>query len=221
MKYIFNKILLLCAGLVVVACNTDIEPASQNPATRTIKVRTAATRTTIQYEGSDVSHLVWQDGDMVAYCTDSENDTFRTATVTSNEFDAEIPENAGKIVVIYPVSGNEGKTLVQASAALAQEIQCNIDTTFDGSLLPMMAMADVPQSDVVDVEYDCLASVIRFRILPADSTEESVESLKEVTLSANEDFIGTFGTGADGNIAFSGTDNSVTTSRRMHPITTT
>lgn len=204
MKTTLYKIGILLGLSAMAACSAEksLMPDSETY-TRTVTVTASATRTTIEYEGSDVSHLVWCDGDEVAYCTEVNSDTFKKAVVTANAFSAEIPVSAKNIVVIWPAGDNVGKTLSQASAELASETTCNIDEDFDGTLLPMIALSDVPSDkDNIDVEYRCLASVIRFTVFPADT--DDVESLQKITISANENIVGTFAMGLDGYPAFNG-----------------
>ncbi|MBQ8838648.1 MAG: hypothetical protein IJ005_04940 [Bacteroidales bacterium] len=204
--------ILLSAALFAAGCATEISNDVQSDVqTRTLTIRSTETRTTIEYEGSDVSHLVWCDGDEVAYCTDAASDTFKTAPVTSNSFKAEVPDAAQTIIVIYPAGDNAGKTLAQASASLASETEHNADTTFDGSLLPMMAVAPIPEdTDEVNVVYECLASIIRFTVYPSSDEEgDAVESIKRVTLSANESMTGTFSMGLSGSLDFTGSGKSV------------
>lgn len=204
MKTTLYRIGILLGLSAMAACSAEknLKPESE-PQTRTVTVTAAATKTTIEYEGSDVSHLVWCDGDEVAYCTEVNSDTFKKAVVTSNAFKAEIPSSAQNIVVIWPAGNNEGKTLAQASSELASETTCNIDEDFDGALLPMMAVASVPSdSDNIDVEYNCLASVIRFTVYPANT--DAAESLMKITVSANESMVGTYAMSHDGYLAFNG-----------------
>ncbi|MBQ5748151.1 MAG: hypothetical protein IIV83_05060, partial [Bacteroidales bacterium] len=118
--YVFVKIavLALIAGFAA-SCNKSDNYRVPAEDMRVITVGTAATRTTIGYEGSDVSHLEWVDGDQVAYVTDASGDVFKVAEVNSNLFTAEIPAASEKIYVIYPVGENEGKSLAQVNASLA------------------------------------------------------------------------------------------------------
>lgn len=160
------------------------------PSTRTITVTTASTRTTISYEGSDVSHLVWVDGDKVAYVTDAPGDVFKTAEVVSNKFSAEIPTSAENIYVIYPVGSNEGCTLPEVTARLACEPVQVATEPFNGELLPMMAQAPVPAGNNVDVSYESMASVLRFTIKADESRETEV--LKSLSIYAAEYLAGKY-----------------------------
>lgn len=207
-----KKHILIYAALLAAACSTETNDMVQpdvNP-TRTLTVTAVDTRTTIGYEGSDVSHLVWCDGDEVAYCTDAASDVFKTAEVKSNAFKAEVPSNASSIVVIYPAGDNAGKSLVQASASLYPEIEQDLDSTFNGALLPMLAVSPIPaNTNNVNVEYECLASVIRFTVLPSSDDESVMESLQSVTLTAAEDLTGTYAMGPSGSLEFTGSGKSV------------
>ena len=188
--YVFVKIavLALIAGFAA-SCNKSDNYTLPAEDMRVITVGTAATRTTIGYEGSDVSHLEWVDGDKVAYVTDAPGDVFKVAEVNSNLFTAEIPAASENIYVIYPVGENEGKSLAQVRASLASEIVQIADEDFNGELLPMYAVAPVPTNDRVDVVYECMASVLRFTVF-GEGFE--TETLKSVTLSAAEPLVGDF-----------------------------
>ncbi len=191
MNKLFSNVKYVALALVAFAAqacqnvNTEMEPS-----TRTITVATASTRTTISYEGSDVSHLVWVDGDQVAYVTDAPGDVFKTAEVIANKFDAEVPNTAQNIYVIYPVGGNEGRTLPEVSARLACEPVQVATEPFSGDLLPMMAQAPVPAGNQVDVTYESMASVLRFTI-KADESHET-EVLKSLSINAAEYLAGVY-----------------------------
>ena len=197
--------------LFAASCQNDNEPAGVTVATRTIEVYTEATRTTIGYEGSDVSHLEWCAGDNVAYVTDAAGDTFKSAEMKYGaqgwSFNATIPASAGNIYVVYPVGDNVGKTLAEAKASLAANIAQVAGEKFDGSLLPMMATAAVPSSNCVDVVYECVASVVRFTVIGGEGHETEV--LKSVTLSANESLVGDYTLDANGAMTFAGAGKSV------------
>lgn len=194
------------------ACQND-ELGTLNPTqTRTIEVSTAATRTTIAYEGSDVSHLEWQAGDMVAYVTDATGDTFKRAEMKSGvagwSFNATIPSDAQTIYVVYPVGDNEGRTLAEAKASLQSSLTQVAGAEFDGSQLPMLAVSAVPSGNKVAVTYECVASVVRFTIGGGEGRE--TEMLKSLTLSANEPLAGDYTLDvAASEFVFGGESNSI------------
>ncbi len=204
--------LLPAAMLSLAACSTPADDDIQ-PATRTVTVNLVPqTRTTIGYEGSDVSHLEWCDGDNIAYVTDIAGDTFRKAVVAANAFKAEIPSNAtsdNTIVALWPVAENVDKTLAEASVSLAAEsTQTGEKSGFDGSLLPMYARAEIVAGNI-DAEYCTMASVVRFAV---KNGSQPGEVLKSVTLATDQNIVGSFHVDptSDKGFAFSGESNSVT-----------
>lgn len=197
MKRVYSNLrgaLLAVAMVVVASCQSDKAPIIAEHQMRTIEVCTVATRTTIAYEGSDVSHLEWCEGDKVAYVTDVAGDTFKSAEMKGGAsgwaFTAEIPAEAQNIYVIYPVGDNEGKTLMEAKASLNAAYVQVAGAAFDGSQLPMMAQSAVSAGSRVDVVYECVASVLRFTIKAGEGHE--TETLKGLTLSANEPLAGDY-----------------------------
>ncbi len=193
MNKLFSNVKYVALAMIAFAaqaCQSVDDKGVVEPSTRTITVATAATRTTISYEGSDVSHLVWENGDEVAYVTDAAGDTFKTAEVIGNEFTAEIPSGAQNIYVLYPVGNNEGKSLAEASVTIESNIIQVAEESFNGELLPMMAQAAVPYGNRVDVVYECMASVLRFSV-KGDKDRES-EFLKSLKVSAAESLAGEF-----------------------------
>ncbi len=180
---------LAIVAFVAMACNKD-NSGMELQDMRAITVNLTTTRTTIGYEGSDVSHLEWVDGDKVAYITDVEGATFATATVSHNKFTANIPSGAENILVLYPVGGNEGKTLAEARAQLSASITQQAGESFNGALLPMYGDATVPAGNSVDLSYISLASVLRLTVL--GSEDHATEVLQSVKLKANESVVGDY-----------------------------
>lgn len=191
MKNIFDLVKVIIISFFafsLFSCNNSGKITSES-GMRSVVVGTAATRTTIGYEGSDVSHLEWVDGDMVAYVSDMPGDLFKVATVNSNLFTAEVPASAENIFVVYPVGENDGKTLDMVKATLSSEIVQNQGESFNGELLPMYAYAPLSSSDRIDVVYQCVASVIRFTISGEDSQDQALQSVK---LTASESLSGNY-----------------------------
>lgn len=209
MNTLFRNINIVAAAilaLVAQSCNRADDGTMQS-GTRTITVEGTPTRTTIGYEGSDVSHLEWTDGDKVAYVTDVEGDTFRVADIRQNKFAAEIATTAKNIYVIYPVGDNEGKSLGEVRATLASEVVQVAGESFRGEMLPMMAQAAVPATEnIVDVTYECLASVLRFTIFGEGHEEELLQHLE---ISAAESLAGYYTLNADGAMSFTGVSTKI------------
>ena len=208
MKYIGVVVL---TSLATMACMKDNAPEAMNDM-RHIEVHSIATRTTIDYEGSDVSHLVWSEGDMVAYVTDKAGDLFRSAEMKAADdgfyFDAEVSAEATTIYVVYPVGENVGKSLSEARLSLIGSIEQTAGDKFSGEMLPMVATEAIGWTDRVDAVYNCIASVVRFTVAGGEGHETEV--LKSVTLTANESLVGDYGVDvASGELAFSPLANSI------------
>ena len=97
-----KKILYMAAAVAAaVSCQTknDVEVLSGKREV-TVYHHDMATKTGISYEASDVSHLVWNEGDKVMYITSDKSGLydygFQEAVVTSNKFTASISDKAGK-----------------------------------------------------------------------------------------------------------------------------
>lgn len=192
MKAIFQTITTFLLLVTLVACSQSESLFPTTSETRTVIVKGLNTKTSIGYEGSDYSHLIWLEGDEVAYVTNCADDLSKAAVVIKNEFKAEIPAAADsqkKLLALWPATGNEGKTLANITTALKHEITQNADDYFDGNLLPMYAVTSIPTDDIVDAQYKVLGSVIR---LSFSSQNHENETLKSVTLIANEDLIGVY-----------------------------
>lgn len=210
-----NKKILTIFGaamaLVAVSCQKDNANIAAGDDMRTVEVYAAETRTTIGYEASDVSHLEWCEGDRVAYVTDVEGDTFKSAEMKYSAkgwyFSSNVTTAAETIYVIYPVGDNVGKSLAEAKASLVAEFQQVADADFVGENLPMYATSPIISTSRVEVVYEVMASVVRFSIV---SEGHDTESLKSVTLTTNEPLVGDFGyDAASSKMLFEGASNSI------------
>lgn len=209
-----KKILTILAAafsLVAVSCQKDNANLSEGDDTRTVEVYAAETRTTIGYEASDVSHLEWREGDKVAYVTDAQDDSFKSAEMKRNSngwyFLSDVPKNATSIYVIYPVGDNLGKSLIEAKASLAANIEQVAGESFNGELLPMFATAPLTSDNRITVDYTVLASVVRFSV---NGTGHDAESLRIVTLTTTEPMVGDYRVDAtSGEVIFEGAANSI------------
>ena len=215
MKTILINSLMIAGVCMLAACSADNGNGPAVPEnTRTLTVTCPDTRTTIGYEGSDYSHLVWIDGDRVAYATDVAGDVFKTAGVADNRFAAEVPAGAtadNRLLIVWPAAPNAGGQLAGASAELAGSIDQVAGAPFDGGLLPMYADVSIPADrDQVDALYTVLGSVLRIGI---DATGHETEVLRSVTLTAKEKLVGSYTFDAATRVwSFSGTSNKVTVS---------
>lgn len=210
-----NKKILTILGaamaLVAVSCQRDSATIAVGDEMRTVKVYAAQTRTTIGYEASDVSHLEWCEGDRVAYVTDVAGDTFKSAEMKYSAkgwyFSSNVTAAAETIYVIYPVGDNVGKSLAEAKASLAAELQQVADVDFAGENLPMYASAPITSTSRVEVVYEVMASVVRFSVV---GEGHDVESLQSVTLTTNEPLVGDYSyDAASGKMLFEGAANSI------------
>lgn len=199
MKNILNNI--MAAALLAVAtasCSNDTDmPATGTPAenalTRELTISVApVSRTTIDYENSDFSHLVWSEGDEVAYVTDVYGDVFRTAAISHNTFKAVIPQDAdrsNKLIIVYPAGDLNGKALSECSLGTVNPATLNIDQPFDGTRLPLCCEMQIPASSTITADFEVMGSVIRLN-LEASGHEE--ELLHQIVLTANEPLTGNY-----------------------------
>lgn len=210
-----NKKILTILGaamaLVAVSCQRDSATIAVGDEMRTVEVYAAQTRTTIGYEASDVSHLEWCEGDRVAYVTDVAGDTFKSAEMKYSAkgwyFSSNVTAAAETIYVIYPVGDNVGKSLAEAKASLAAELQQVADADFVGENLPMYASAPITSTSRVEVVYEVMASVVRFSVV---GEGHDIESLQSVTLRTNEPLVGDYSyDAASGKMLFEGAANSI------------
>ena len=198
-------------SLVAVSCqkdNASIEVAEER---RTVEVYAAETRTTIGYEASDVSHLEWCEGDKVAYVTDVEGDTFKSAEMKRGAdgwyFMSDVAKSAENIYVIYPVGENIGKSLLEAKASLAAEVTQVAGEQFNGELLPMYAEVALTSEKKISATYEVMASVVRFTV---KGEGHDAESLRSVTLTTSESLVGDYAIDVtSGELAFNGASNSI------------
>lgn len=198
-------------SLVAVSCqkdNASIEVAEER---RTVEVYAAETRTTIGYEASDVSHLEWCEGDKVAYVTDVEGDTFKSAEMKRGAdgwyFMSDVAKSAENIYVIYPAGENIGKSLLEAKASLAAELTQVAGEQFNGELLPMYAEVALTSEKKISATYEVMASVVRFTV---KGEGHDAESLRSVTLTTSEPLVGDYAIDVtSGELAFNGASNSI------------
>lgn len=151
------------------------------------------TRTTIDYELSDYSHLVWDAGDKVAYVTDMDSDLSSVVEVKDGCFDAEIPAGYGpgnKLYVFYPSDELEGLNIDKMKMDLPAEQHQDTLGSSKGIVVPMYAVAEIPGEGVntMQVRYEFPAAVLRFAVR---SDEHKSEKVLSVTMKANEGIAGT------------------------------
>lgn len=215
MKNIIKTALTFAFAVTLVGCDGVTDSPELKDDVREITVNFVKSRTTISYEGSDVSHLVWTSGDNVAYVTDVANDKFKTAQVTDNQFKATIPAGASSsntLIAVWPVATNNGQSLLNASAELKSQFTQSVNDSFDGSLLPMYARVQIPVSgNTVSAQYEPLGVVLRFSINDYEGHE--TEIIKSVTLTANENIVGSYSinTSSPDNWTFTGSSKSAKT----------
>ncbi len=201
------KILFAAAvAFCVVSCNKEGVRETVRFDRRTVAVNCPMTKTTIDYEGSDVSHLIWNGGETVGYVTSCAGDRVRVASVNSNSFFAQIPVFASEedqIYVIYPVGDNEGKLLSEISIPLENPVVQNVTASFDGSVYPMFATAPLPSgnNDAVSVTFEFPAAILRFNIFGEASEAEPV-SVKSLSFSGKPYMTGHYSIGGDGRLQF-------------------
>lgn len=225
-RNIYLSVAATVSAILFSAC--QITEVSDSIKTRSITVYPveADTRTSLEYEYSDYSHLVWCEGDVVAYVTDCASDVVKEAQVSSEGvFTATIPESAGtdnRLYVVYPGNGLAGGTLADLSLEIsAQQTQDSISAVNStGIVIPMMACTHVPETGEtsVSVSYDVPVSVIRFDFATADFPQDQIQS---VTFTAAQPVAGTVNVAGsvNGDMIFNGVSNSVTTTiDRLSPL---
>ena len=198
-------------SLVAVSCQKDNASIVVAEERRTVEIYAAETRTTIGYEASDVSHLEWCEGDKVAYVTDVEGDTFKSAEMKRGAdgwyFMSDVAKSAENIYVIYPVGENIGKSLLEAKASLAAELTQVAGEQFNGELLPMYATAALTAEKKISATYQVMASVVRFTV---KGEGHDTESLRSVTLTTSESLVGDYAIDVtSGELVFNGASNSI------------
>ena len=217
MKKTIKPFILLAFAGILAGCgeNGSLDTPIQSNDTREITINFGSSRTTIEYEGSDFSHLVWVNGDKIAYTTDVSGDRFKIAEVTDNRFTATVPSGAtasNTLVAVWPTAANEGLSLLEATAELKADFDQSVDNSFDGSLLPIYARVNIPENgNTVDARYETLGVVLRFAI--RSYAEHETEIIKSLTLTANENLVGKYSidpTDSEG-WSFTGTSNTVKT----------
>lgn len=211
-----KKILYMAAAVAAaVSCQTknDVEVLSGKREV-TVYHQDMATKTGISYEASDVSHLVWNEGDKVMYITSDKSGLydygFQEAVVTSNKFTASISDKAGKsdnMLVFWPSSA---LALGSSDTNFWMDKELTVKSTddFNGRRLPMISMFSVPEGTEVNADYTPLASVVRVSI---DSTGHAKERLLSLTITTAEQCYGVYqiATTAENGYTFKGKGNTV------------
>ena len=164
-KYILSAAI---AALAFASCGKE-ESTSIQGDRRNVTVYCPLTRTTIDYEGSDVSHLVWGAGENIGYVTSVSGDRVQLAKMNSNSFIAQIPAYASEedsIFVIYPVGDNEGRLLSEIRLPLRNPETQNVSMPFDGGSYPMYGKAAIPSVSMAatNVNFEFPAAILRFRL---------------------------------------------------------
>lgn len=191
MKRAINHLLALAPALLLMAsCETETDRVGGGRQERVLLVSSenVDTRTTIDYELSDYSHLVWNAGDQVAYVTDVDYDVASVAEVKEGSFEAKVPAEYGernKLFILYPSDGLEGLNVDKMKMELpAEQHQDTLGST-RGVVVPMYAVADIPGEGVntMKVRYEFPAATLRFRI---ESQEHKLEKVLSVTMTAQD-----------------------------------
>lgn len=191
MKRAINHLLALAPALLLMAsCETETDRVGGGRQERVLLVSSenVDTRTTIDYELSDYSHLVWNAGDQVAYVTDVDYDVASVAEVRDGSFEAKVPAEYGernKLFILYPSDGLEGLNVDKMKMELpAEQHQDTLGST-RGVVVPMYAVADIPGEGVntMKVRYEFPAATLRFRI---ESQEHKLEKVLSVTMTAQD-----------------------------------
>lgn len=197
------------------ACETQpVQPVNEQAQYRTITVVSdnVDTKTSIEYENSDYSHLVWDAGDKVAYVVDCMGELSAEAEVSDGSFNAAIPASAGpdnKLYVVYPADKQQDKLLMDLKMTIPAAQQQEALTASTGIQVPMYAVSQIPEpgSETVKVRYQMPAAVVRFAIT---TTEHSEEKIQSVSMKADKNLAGDISFSGDAT-KFEGKSNTVTT----------
>lgn len=189
MKRLSIFLLSVPAILALASCDRNVcGPDEYSGRVITVSSVNVDTRTSIEYELSDYSHLVWESGDKVAYVTDVDGDEVSVAEVSGGSFEAVLPSGAASdnlLYIVYPSDGLEGLNIDKLKMPLPSEQHQDTLGSSKGVTVPMFAVTSVPGEEVnaVTARYVFPAATLRFAV---SSAEHSAEKILSVTLEAQD-----------------------------------
>lgn len=190
-----NKILAWVPMLALLAsCEKADDQVMTSDRGRVIHVTSEniGTRTMIDYELSDYSHLVWEEADRLAVLTDVYEDVASIVEVKDGGFDIEVPADyysRNKIVAVYPSDGLEGLDIDKITMPVPAEQHQDTLGSSRGVKVPMFATVAIPGegTQTVSARYQFPAATLRFAI---ESDAHKTEKVLAVTMSAQDPIAG-------------------------------
>lgn len=193
MKRLSIFFLAVPAMLALASCDrNECGPDELSGRVITVSSDNVDTKTSIEYELSDYSHLVWNSGDKVAYVTDVDGDEVSIGEVTDGSFEAELPSGATAedlLYIVYPSDGLEGLNIDKLKMPLPVEQHQDTLGSSKGVTVPMFAVTPVPEEGVntVNARYVFPAATLRFSVSSSKYLDEKILS---VTLEAQDALTG-------------------------------
>ena len=182
MKNLFKTMMLVAvAAMGFTACsNNDVEEVlAPSKQTKKITVVSEITRTEFN---SDLTKLVWSEGDTFAVFTDVETDL----NIQSSAYDADatdfglkVDEAATKVYAYYPYyAGNSSKTATEMSVGIPGTQTQSIAGQLTTGNLPMVAQGTI-EGDKVALSFRPIATVLGFNIYHSEAElTENIVSIK-------------------------------------------
>lgn len=197
MKTLVNKILAWAPVLaLMVSCSKADDQVLSAGKERVVHVvaENVDTRTMIDYERSDYSHLVWEEADRLAVLTDVYDDVASIVEVNQGAFDARIPadynQSYNNLIAIYPSDGLDGQNIDKITMPIPAEQHQDTLGSSRGVQVPMFTVVKVPNGvteQTVSARYQFPAATLRFAIRSDVHKQEKVLS---VTMTAPDPIAG-------------------------------
>lgn len=190
--------MLACVPVLalVASCNKADDQVISTGKERVVHVvaENVGTRTMIDYERSDYSHLVWEEADRLAVLTDVYDDVASIVEVNQGAFDARIPadynQSYNNLVAIYPSDGLEGQNIDKITMPIPAAQHQDTLGSSRGVQVPMFTVVKVPNGvteQTVSARYQFPAATLRFAI---ESDVHKLEKILSVTMTAQDPIAG-------------------------------
>lgn len=190
--------MLACVPVLalVASCNKADDQVISTGKERVVHVvaENVGTRTMIDYERSDYSHLVWEEADRLAVLTDVYDDVASIVEVNQGAFDARIPadynQSYNNLVAIYPSDGLEGQNIDKITMPIPAAQHQDTLGSSRGVQVPMFTVVKVPNGvteQTVSARYQFPAATLRFAI---ESDAHKLEKILSVTMTAQDPIAG-------------------------------
>lgn len=181
---------------LMASCNKADDQVISTGKERVVHVvaENVGTRTMIDYERSDYSHLVWEEADRLAVLTDVYDDVASIVEVNQGAFDAQIPadynQSYNNLVAIYPSDGLEGLNIDKITMPIPAAQHQDTLGSSRGVQVPMFTVVKVPNGvteQTVSARYQFPAATLRFAI---ESDVHKLEKILSVTMTAQDPIAG-------------------------------